>query len=134
MSHTTNAEMHDLALSLRLRRNELVAQLRQRLHAGAGQQEMALFNNYNDDADQAAASQLNETDIGLLNRELAELRTVDAALARLHDHCYGRCSHCGATIPAARLRALPEADMCMDCQSAYETRSGQPQHRHTPGV
>lgn len=126
MSPTTTAGMHDLVHSLQMRRTELVAQLRQRLHAGEGQQEMALFNNYTDDADQAAASQLNETDISLLNRELAELRTIDTALARLQDHSYGRCSHCGAMIPAARLQALPEADMCLDCQRAREMHSGQP--------
>jgi DnaK suppressor protein len=132
MSHITAAEMHDLTISLQLRRQELVAQLRQRLHAEA-QQEMALFNNYTIEADQAAASQLSDTDIGLLNREMAELRTVDAALARLQAHCYGRCSRCGATIPTERLLALPEAHMCLECQSACETSPGQPQHSHRPG-
>lgn len=134
MSHTNAAVMHDLAASLQLRRQELMSQLRQRLHAGEAQQEMALFNNYTIDADQAAASQLNDTDIGLLNREMAELRAVDTALARLHDHRYGRCSHCGAAIPTARLLALPEAHMCLDCQSACETPPGQPPHSQGPGA
>lgn len=130
MSNTTAAVMHDLAVRLQLRRQELISQLRQRLHAGDAPQEMALFNNYTIEADQAAASQLSDTDIGMLNQEMAELRAVDTALARLHDHRYGRCSHCDAPIPTARLLARPEAQMCVDCQSLYETPPGQLRHSH----
>lgn len=133
MSHITAAVMHDLDSCLQSRRQELIQQIRQRLHADDAQ-EMSLFNNYTIEADQAAASQLSDTDIGLLNREMDELRTVDAALARMKAHCYGQCSRCGGTIPSERLLALPEAHMCLECQLACETLPGQQQHSHRPGA
>lgn len=133
MSHITAAVMHDLTNSLQSRRQELILQIRQRLHSDDAQ-EMSLFNNYTIEADQAAASQLSDTDIGLLNRELDELRTVDAALARMKTHSYGHCSRCGAAIPSERLMALPEAHMCLECQLARETSPGQPQHSHRTGA
>jgi RNA polymerase-binding transcription factor DksA len=44
------------------------------------------------------------------------LRGIDSALERLESGHYGRCSDCGAEISAVRLRAMPFADSCRDCQ------------------
>lgn len=44
------------------------------------------------------------------------LRGIDSALERLESGHYGRCSDCGAEISAVRLRAMPFADRCRDCQ------------------
>jgi DnaK suppressor protein len=113
----------ELNSSLLLRRRELAQQLHQRLHQADEQQQMALFNSYAIDADQAEACQLSDTDIALLNHELMELRAVDEALERVRAGSYGTCVQCGAAIAAARLRAEPSAQMCVDCQTAVE-RSG----------
>lgn len=49
-----------------------------------------------------------------------------AALARHHARPVGTgtadCVDCGATIPDARRRALPEADRCVGCQTVAERR------------
>lgn len=37
------------------------------------------------------------------------------AVERHRAGSYGRCSRCGASIPAERLEALPEADTCVSC-------------------
>ena len=44
------------------------------------------------------------------------LQDIEGALERLESGTYGRCTDCGAEIPAARLRAMPFADRCRDCQ------------------
>jgi DnaK suppressor protein len=44
------------------------------------------------------------------------LRGIDSALERLESGHYGKCSDCGAEISAVRLRAMPFADRCRDCQ------------------
>jgi DnaK suppressor protein len=44
------------------------------------------------------------------------LRDIEGALDRLENGTYGRCADCGAEIPAARLRAMPSADRCRECQ------------------
>jgi len=59
-----------------------------------------------------AAAALDE----LSGSELRELREVDAALQRLKDGTYGRCESCGAAIKRRRLRAIPEARICLQCE------------------
>jgi DnaK suppressor protein len=44
------------------------------------------------------------------------LQDIEGALERLESGTYGRCTDCGAEIPAARLRAMPFADRCRECQ------------------
>lgn len=45
----------------------------------------------------------------------AELRMIDAALARIAQGEYGFCARCGTEISAARLDLLPETPFCKDC-------------------
>jgi DnaK suppressor protein len=46
---------------------------------------------------------------------------IDAALRRLEEGTYGDCFECGDQISEARLRALPFAVRCKDCEEARET-------------
>lgn len=46
---------------------------------------------------------------------LKEITAVRAAIGRIDAGHYGQCLSCGADIAPARLTALPEATMCMDC-------------------
>jgi RNA polymerase-binding transcription factor len=48
------------------------------------------------------------------------LRQIDAALSRHAEGRYGRCLACEADIPVARLRSLPFAIYCRECQAAAE--------------
>ena len=49
------------------------------------------------------------------------LTKVDAAIRRLGEGSYGDCFECGDEISEARLRALPFAVRCKDCEEARET-------------
>jgi DnaK suppressor protein len=51
----------------------------------------------------------------LLERARSRLAGVDAALARLADGSYGRCTRCGQPVSAARLAARPAAATCIRC-------------------
>ena len=44
------------------------------------------------------------------------------ALDRLESGSYGVCKDCGGKIPAARLKAKPEAVRCVACQASFEKR------------
>ncbi|MFN8232829.1 MAG: TraR/DksA family transcriptional regulator [Actinomycetota bacterium] len=54
--------------------------------------------------------------IALVGSHRANLRDVDAALARIDAGTYGICSRCGNPIPSERLEALPWAALCIDCK------------------
>jgi len=55
-----------------------------------------------------------------LQRDLQELREVDAARERIADGRYGDCVDCGQPIAVERLMAQPTATRCIACQAAYE--------------
>jgi DnaK suppressor protein len=49
------------------------------------------------------------------------LTKINEALQRLEEGTYGNCFECGDEISEARLRALPFAVRCKDCEEARET-------------
>jgi DnaK suppressor protein len=61
-----------------------------------------------------------EPEAAALERDVAELRDVESALARLHTPEFGLCTDCGAEIPYSRLRAQASAARCISCQSKRE--------------
>jgi DnaK suppressor protein len=48
------------------------------------------------------------------------LDQINQALSRLDEGAYGYCLECGEEIPELRLRALPFAIRCKDCEEALE--------------
>ncbi|HLX33628.1 MAG TPA: TraR/DksA C4-type zinc finger protein [Candidatus Limnocylindrales bacterium] len=64
----------------------------------------------------AAATHVFEQqrDLALRDRERTVLRDVEAALAELAAGTYGTCRVCGRPIAAARLEAIPWAQLCID--------------------
>ena len=77
---------------------------------------------HGDEAD-IANSALN-TDLALdaRARESRELQQVANALKKIEDGTYGRCGECDAPIALARLKALPFAVYCIDCQEELESK------------
>ena len=58
--------------------------------------------------------------IGQMDRESKQLREVRAALCRLREGRFGVCEECEEPIPAKRLRALPWASLCIQCQEIMD--------------
>ena len=46
------------------------------------------------------------------------LADVVAALRRMDEGRYGRCERCSGSIEPARLEVLPQAALCLPCQTA----------------
>jgi DnaK suppressor protein len=51
-----------------------------------------------------------------------ELDEIEDALTRLENGTFGICQNCDGAIPLARLRAMPAARHCLDCQEKLEGR------------
>jgi DnaK suppressor protein len=56
----------------------------------------------------------------LIQMKAETLNKINEALARLEEGRYGMCFECGEEISGARLRALPFAVRCKDCEEARE--------------
>jgi len=71
-------------------------------------------------ADSATETYLRELDEGLEENAEHLLDEIDAALVRIEDGSYGRCTACGRPISEARLEAVPYATLCIDDKRALE--------------
>jgi DnaK suppressor protein len=79
-----------------------------------------------DPGDESVQSLIQDLDQADASRDLSELRTLDAARARMDEGSYGICSNCGQDIGFERLRANPAAERCIQCQTQFEkTHAGQ---------
>jgi RNA polymerase-binding protein DksA len=83
-----------------------------------------------DPEEQSVSKSDQELDFLLLEMKTETWRRIDEALQRLEDGTYGVCIECEAEISAARLEALPFAELCRDCQEAAE----RPEAEQAPAV
>jgi DnaK suppressor protein len=61
-----------------------------------------------------------EIEFALIQMKAETLTKIDAALRRIGEGTYGECFDCGEEISEARLRALPFALRCRECEEARE--------------
>jgi RNA polymerase-binding transcription factor DksA len=58
-----------------------------------------------------------ENRIALEKRILDQMAEVERALSKYENETYGLCEICGQPIDPARLEALPQAILCMNCKA-----------------
>jgi DnaK suppressor protein len=110
---------HELKAMLEDRRRQLVHDVQARIRDARTDSTLE-----RDVFDQGENSELNiqdEIGFALIQMKAETLDKIDAALGRLSEGTYGDCFECSEEIARARLRALPFAVRCRDCQEAHET-------------
>src|SRR5687768_12193876 len=80
----------------------------------------------------------SDLDVVLIDIGAAALRAVNRAIESLDDGSYGLCTRCRSPIGEARLRALPFALYCRECETArertaFERERRAPLHLQYPG-
>jgi len=73
-----------------------------------------------DEGDMSNLDLVEDVNCELLNINNKTLKDVEIALQRLDTGTYGICEECGNEISEKRLRALPFALNCLDCQQEKE--------------
>ena len=66
--------------------------------------------------EEATESMELEKRLALENRLKSLLAEVERAIQKLDDGTYGVCDICSATIDPARMEALPQAILCLNCR------------------
>jgi len=102
---------------LESRRREIHAKLR-----SLREQIPADAPDVRDAEEQSVDDFVQEVDLALMQMKSDTLKKIDRAIQRLEEGTYGRCQECEVDIAAARLRALPFAALCRDCQEEAESR------------
>ena len=111
----------ELKQILEERRREIMSEVQGRMRdvraEGAGNAVQGVL-------DAAESSELDiqdEIEFALIQMKAETLNKIDEALRRLEEATYGYCFECGEEISERRLRALPFAVRCKDCEEARET-------------
>ena len=108
----------ELRKMLEDRRRELLNSVHEKIRDARAE------GNERDVLDQGESSEVDiqeDIEFALIQMKSETLNKVDAALRRLEEGTYGDCFECGDEIAEARLRALPFAVRCKDCEEARET-------------
>ena len=78
------------------------------------------MNEVLDTVESAEADIQEELEFSLVQMKSETLNKINDAVARLEQGTYGNCFECGEEIAEKRLRALPFAVRCKDCEEAKE--------------
>jgi DnaK suppressor protein len=78
------------------------------------------LNEVLDAVESAEADIQEELEFSLVQMKSETLSKITDALTRLEQGTYGNCFECGDEIAEKRLRALPFAVRCKDCEQARE--------------
>jgi len=117
-------EFAELYERLKKEKTELLEKLEQLRTLGqpsAERKEGSPFGKREEEADEA--SEL-EKRLALEERLGESLNKVEHALQKYEAGTYGLCDSCGQSIEKARLEAIPQASLCLNCkaQQAKETK------------
>src|ERR1700733_667754 len=121
-SGTTRSRYAKLKQMLDDRRREIHAEVQGKMR---GVREEGAWggklNEVLDAVESAEADIQEELEFSLVQMKSETLNKITDALVRLEQGTYGNCFECGEEIGEKRLRALPFAVRCKDCEEARET-------------
>ena len=119
-----NTILTRFAAALERRRTALEAEIRAKLTAAREVAGSAAIDQVIEGGDYANADLIAALDLAEVQRDVVELRELQAARSRMDAGTYGACVDCGVDIPVERLEAHPSAIRCTPCQARAETRAG----------
>jgi len=129
MPALTKTQIDELQTLLRDRHAKLLEEIRDELARSGDQHYIDLAGAVTDLGDDSVADMLADLEAAHVDRQVNEVRDVEAALARIKSGEYGVCIDCGEHIVFKRLQAYPTAKRCIQCQEQREKHyAGEGQH------
>ena len=116
----TDHQAKQLAQVIDSRRAVLIADLQRGTERVREDEHETIAGKVPDPGDESVAALIADLDHADVSRDVAELRSLEAARIRMTEGSYGVCSSCGVDIPFARLQAAPSAERCITCQEKFE--------------
>jgi DnaK suppressor protein len=110
----------DLKQMLEDRQREIVNEVQGRIRDQREADAWGKVNEVLDAGESSEADIQEDIEFALIQMKAETLTKINDALARLEDGVYGYCADCGGEISDKRLRALPFAVRCKDCEEGRE--------------
>ena len=120
MAQFTDEEMAQLKARLQRRYLELREEVRGELERSGDQRYVDIAGSVADPGDDSVADMLLDLNAAIVDRQVREMREVEATLKRLAELDFGDCIGCGGEIGFDRLMAYPTAQRCIRCQEVHE--------------
>jgi len=110
----------DLKRILQDRRREILSQVQGKIRDVRTEGSSSKLNEVFDAGESSEADIQEDIEFALISMKSETLNKIEDALMRLEQGTYGNCFECGEEIAEKRLRALPFAVRCKDCEEARE--------------
>jgi RNA polymerase-binding protein DksA len=129
MSALSPSQLEELTRKLDDTSRVLMREVRDELQNVGDLHRVDLLNNEpGDSGDESMASSLADLNVARLDRQIEDLRDIEAAFGRINQGEYGTCIDCGEAIDFGRLQAYPTAKRCIGCQEKRERQYVQDGH------
>ena len=103
------------------RRREIMSEVQGRMRDVRSEGAGSTVQGVLDAAESSELDIQDEIEFALIQMKAETLNKIEEALHRLEEGTFGYCFECGEEISERRLRALPFAVRCKDCEEARET-------------
>jgi len=113
---------NELKAILEERRREIMSEVQGRMRDVRTEGSGSAVQGVLDAAESSELDIQDEIEFALIQMKAETLNKIDEALRRLEEGTYGYCFECGDEISEKRLRALPFAVRCKDCEEAREVK------------
>ena len=110
----------DLKRMLEDRRREILSEVQGKIRDVRTENAWGKTTEVLDAGESSEADIQEDIEFALIQMKAETLNKINEALRRLEDGTYGNCFECGDEISEPRLRALPFAVRCKDCEEARE--------------
>lgn len=110
----------ELKMILEEHRLAIVGELQNKMHDIRNENSVISRLDVGDDAENSETQIQDDIDLALLQMKTETLKKIAQALTFLEEGSYGYCSECQAELPEQRLRALPFALRCKQCEEMRE--------------
>ena len=115
-----NEQLESLQAAMRARQTQLREEIRQALIKSDSEHYLQIADSVRELEDESFADLIVDVGLAEIDRDLDELRAIDAALLRMAEGSYGVCEACDRPIDIRRLNLTPQALRCIDCQTIFE--------------
>ena len=116
----TQGRYYELKRILEERRLEIIGEVQSKMREVRTEDAVISRQSVRDEAESCELDIQDDIRFALLQMKAETLEKISAALARLELGRYGYCYECDAEISERRLRALPFAVRCKNCEEARE--------------
>ena len=122
MSDNKKTRQEKLKKILIEKKRKMWNELREEIFNKLGKEYHKQFDSPQDLEEQSLIDLIEDTGLAIADMRREELTKMDEAIGKLEDGTYGVCEDCESEIDEERLKAVPLATCCVNCQSKYESK------------